>query len=215
VVDPGAPARQQGAHLVLGRGPTQAGQHGGSSARAAAPVAVAAQCSMADRSRNDSPPLGTGPLEGEADRHDVPAPVDLADAHAVVHPHVGVEGQVGPLARDGVHGSDLDAGLLERHQEGGQPLVLGHLGVGPGEHEGVVRLLGVGGEHLLAVDDPLVAVAHGAGLRRRHVGPDSGSVKPSTMMISPRSAGGRMSFFCSSVPMCRMTPAIMRVVPTP
>ena len=55
-------------------------------------------------------------------------------------------------------------GVLSRHQEEGQALVLGQGRVGPGEQEDMRGVLGVGGEDLLPVDDPLVAVADRPGL---------------------------------------------------
>ena len=48
--------------------------------------------------------------------------------------------------------------------EVGDALVLGHLGIGAGQQHAQVGLLAVGGPDLLAVDDPLVAVAHRPGL---------------------------------------------------
>ena len=75
-----------------------------------------------------------------------------------------------------------------------RPLCFGDVGVGAGQQEHVVGDVGVGREHLLAVDDPLVAVADGAASARAATSePASGSLKPSTMMISPRSALGRIS----------------------
>jgi hypothetical protein len=43
--------------------------------------------------------------------------------------------------------------------------------------------------------------------------PDSGSLKPSTMMISPRTARGRISRRKSSVPARKMARATITVVP--
>ena len=45
------------------------------------------------------------------------------------------------------------------------PRCLADLGIGAGEEEDVLREVCATREHLLAVDDPVVAVADGAGLR--------------------------------------------------
>ena len=50
------------------------------------------------------------------------------------------------------------------------PLCFGAVGVGAGEEEDVVGVLGLGRPDLLAVDDPLVAVEHGGGLEPGEVG---------------------------------------------
>ncbi len=49
--------------------------------------------------------------------------------------------------------------------------MLGRLGVGADQAEDPVGLVGVGGPDLLAVDDPVVALIHGAGLDGGEVGP--------------------------------------------
>ena len=61
-------------------------------------------------------------------------------------------------------------GLLHRHEEVADALVLRRVGVGAGEQEDVVGVLGLRGPHLLPVDDPLVAVEHGGGLEAGEVG---------------------------------------------
>ena len=49
-------------------------------------------------------------------------------------------------------------------------LCFGAVGVGVGDQEDVLAVVRVGGEHLGAVDDPAVTVAHRAGLAGGDVG---------------------------------------------
>ena len=65
---------------------------------------------------------------------------------------------------------DLDAGLVHRQHEVRDALVLGHVPVGAGQQHAVVGVVGAGVPHLLAVDDPLVAVALGPGRESGEVG---------------------------------------------
>ena len=65
---------------------------------------------------------------------------------------------------------DVDAGRVGWHQEHRHSLVRADIGVGHGHHDQERRRLGVGGEELPAVDDPLVAVLDGARLEQRGVG---------------------------------------------
>ena len=58
--------------------------------------------------------------------------------------------------------------------------MLGGRRVCPGEQEHVVGVLGPRGPHLLAVDDPLVAVDDGRGLERREIGTRIGFAEPLT-----------------------------------
>ena len=58
---------------------------------------------------------------------------------------------------------DLHPRRLHVHDEHGEALVLGHGGVRAGQEDAVITVLGPGGPDLLAVDDPLVPVLHGAG----------------------------------------------------
>jgi hypothetical protein len=70
-----------------------------------------------------------------------------------------------------VHGLDLDARVVERHDEGRQAGVLRCAGIGAGEEEDVVAEVGIGREHLLPVDDPPVTVAPLPCLHSRDVRP--------------------------------------------
>ena len=100
-----------------------------------------------------------------------PAVVDLPDAVPVGEPDVAVVADVGRLVADGGQRLALEPGRAGRHQEHGQALVLGQRRVGPGDQEDVRGVLGVGGEDLLPVDDPLVAVTDRPGLGRGDVRP--------------------------------------------
>ena len=84
--------------------------------------------------------------------------------------HVGEEDLVELPGPVGLHdGPNLDPVLLHGDQEVRDALVLAGVGVGAGQQEDVVGVLGLGGPHLLAVDDPLVAVQLGLGLERGEI----------------------------------------------
>ena len=70
--------------------------------------------------------------------------------------------------------SDLDALLVHVEREVGDALVLGDIGVGAGDEHAEVGDLAARGPHLLAGDDPLLAVLDGAGLQAGEVGPGAG-----------------------------------------
>ena len=110
-------------------------------------------------------------LEAERGHGDLPPVVHAADdvllrAAGVVEEHLVELGRAVGL-HDRAH---LDAGLLHRHEEVRDALVLRRVRVGAGEQEDVVGVLRLGRPDLLAVDHPLVAVEHGLGLQRREVG---------------------------------------------
>ena len=90
--------------------------------------------------------------------------------------------------------------LLHRHEQVRDALVLGRVGIGAGEQEDVVRELGLRRPHLLAVDDPLVAVEHRLVFSDARSEPEFGSLKPWHQRTSPFMICGRNSCFCSSVP---------------
>ena len=86
---------------------------------------------------------------------DGPAVVDVADAVAVGHAHVGHE-LLAELHRavehlDAVH---LDAGLVDREDEHGEAAVLGHVPVGAGQAQAPVGPPRAGGPDLRAVERP-------------------------------------------------------------
>ena len=66
----------------------------------------------------------------------------------------------------GLHNwTHLNAGLAHGHQQVRDSFVFCRLGVGAGKQENIVSVLGTGGPHFLAVDDPLVAVEHCRGFQ--------------------------------------------------
>ena len=105
-----------------------------------------------------------------------PAPVLLADAVRHRHAHIGEEHLVEIVPA--VHGDDrphLDAGAVHvDQQEGDALLLLRGLRVGAHQREDPVRIVRAAGPDLGAVDDILVAVAHGAGPERGEVGAGAG-----------------------------------------
>ena len=111
------------------------------------------------------------PLEAEGGHRHLPAVVHAADDVVLRAAGVGEEDLVElrrPVGLD--DGADLDALLVHRHEQVGDAGVLGRVGVGAGEQEAVVGVLGLGGPDLLAVDDPLVAVELGLALQAGEVG---------------------------------------------
>ena len=100
-----------------------------------------------------------------------PAVVLGADAVGLRHAHV-VEEDLAELGLAGdlpqrLHGH---AGRLHVHDHGRDALVAGRIGIGAREEPDVVGDQRVRGPDLLAGDDVVVAVAHGAGLQRRQIG---------------------------------------------
>ena len=114
-------------------------------------------------------PAHDTPFEGQGHAHDRPSAVHLTEAPLIAYPHAAVEGGVRPLAGHSRNGLDLDAWKTHGHQEHGQALVLGDIGVGPGQEDHPVGLVCHGGPHFLTVDHPLVAIADGLGGDGRHV----------------------------------------------
>src|SRR5262245_23724024 len=84
--------------------------------------------------------------------------------------HVVVEHLVDVVLAHQVHRHQLDACRVHRDDEHRDALVLLRLGVGADGEPAVVGAAGEAREHLLAVDDVLVAVAHGPGRQRGEVG---------------------------------------------
>ena len=112
-----------------------------------------------------------GALEVERRLGDRPAVALAADevggvAHRVVEEHLVEDGVAGHLAQR----PDGDAGLVEREREPRDAGVLGHREVGAGEEHPVVGLHRHAAPHLLAVDDPAVAVALGPRRQAGEVG---------------------------------------------
>ena len=123
--------------------------------------------------------------------------------------HVGgrharaVEQHLAELAGDPVDHLErtlLDAGLVHRHRERGDALVLRHVGIGAGEQQAPVGDVGVAGPDLVPVDDVLVAVAHRARAQRREVGAGVGFAEALAPAVAPadqrRAGSGRRSRRC-------------------
>ena len=110
------------------------------------------------------------PLVGQRRVRRGPAVVETADQRRVRHPGVGDEDLVEEcMARHLLERTDVDTVLEHVEGEVRDALVLGHVGVGAGEQHAEVGVLAARGPHLLAVDDPLVAVLDGAGLQAGQV----------------------------------------------
>ena len=104
-----------------------------------------------------------------------PAVGDPADEGVVVDTSIGDEHLVEQCpARHLGQGADLDAGLVHVEREVRDALVLGQIGIGAGDEHAHVGDLTTGGPDLLAVDDPLVAVAVGPALQPGEVGTGPG-----------------------------------------
>src|SRR5207302_8586705 len=113
-------------------------------------------------------------LDVERFTHHSPSVVHLAQPVLVVDTDVAVVDDVRAVAVDGADALDLDTWRIQWHQEHGQALVLWRVGIGIGDQEDVLAVVGPGGEHLGAVDYPAVAVAHRAGLAGGDVRPTLG-----------------------------------------
>ncbi len=119
------------------------------------------------------------PLEPEGRHGHFPSIVHAPDDVVLGAADIGQEDLV-ELGRavDLLDGAHLDAGLLHRHQEVGDAGVLGGVGVGPGQQEDVVGSARLGGPHLLAVDDPLIAVQLGLRREAGQIGSRVGFAEP-------------------------------------
>ena len=101
---------------------------------------------------------------------DVPAFVDLADDLLLGHLHVVEEGLAeGRIAADQQDRPGRDAGRFHVEQQEADPALLG-LGRRPHQAEDPVGLVGIAGPHLLAVDQPVIALVLGLGLEPGEVG---------------------------------------------
>ena len=91
-----------------------------------------------------------------------PAVAHVPDAVRIGDPHFGQVHLVElGLARDLNQGANLDSGSVHIESEVGEPLVLGHVRIGPGYKHAPVSDVGQRVPDLLAGDHPFVAVAHG------------------------------------------------------
>ena len=98
------------------------------------------------------------------------AAVEVADHVVVVHEHVVEEDLVGALVAHRPDGPDGEAGVVERHEEQRDAVVLGCVGVGAGADPVPLGEVRRGGPGLLAVEPPAVAVAGGLELHVGRVG---------------------------------------------
>ena len=96
--------------------------------------------------------------------------VELADHVVVVHEHVVEEHVVGALVTHGPDRVDGDAGIVEGHEEEGDAVVLGGLGIGSRADPVPLGEVGGRGPGLLSVEAPPVTVARRLELHRRGVG---------------------------------------------
>ena len=111
----------------------------------------------------------------ERGHRSTPAAADLAEDMVVRDADVVEEDLVElGLACDLVERPDLDPLGLHVQQEVGHALVLGLLRVGSGDQHPPPGNMGQRGPDLLAVDDPLVAIAHGPGGKPGHIGTGTG-----------------------------------------
>ena len=109
-------------------------------------------------------------LEAERRHGDLPAVVHATDDVVLGAANIGEEDLV-ELGRavDLLNRPHLDPGLLHRDEEVGDAGVLRRVGVGAGQQEDVVGVVGLGRPHLLPVDHPLVPVELGPRLEAGQV----------------------------------------------
>ena len=107
----------------------------------------------------------------DGSHHDRPRAVDRADDEVGARARVGEE-HLGELRAVGevADGADVDARLVGRHEDQRQPAVLRRVGIRPAQHVQPVGARPEGHPDLLAVQHPLVAVAHGAGAHATEIG---------------------------------------------
>ena len=126
------------------------------------------------------------------------------DAHVLVE-DLGVAAELAEVLAAGAPSSATSRtiftpGRVGRHDEHRRALVRARVGVGDRHDDQEVGDRGVGGEPLVAVDDPLVAVAHGARLQQRRVRARRSRARSSRTPTcrSPASSGCSQRSFCSS-----------------
>ncbi len=98
-------------------------------------------------------------------------------------------------------------------EERGDAAVLRHVGVGAGEQQAPVAVVRARRPHLLAVDDPLVAVAVGAGAQPGEVGAGAGlgeQLAPDLRRPAASRAGS-----ASAAPRCRSAMIVGPAIPMP
>jgi hypothetical protein len=116
-------------------------------------------------------PLFSSPTRVEGLGDILEALVQLSDPVFVADPGVVEEHLIGDLALpDRGHRLDLHAGAIHRHQEERDPLVLGCIGIGPRAEPVPFGEVRRGGEDLLTVETPAIAVADGLERHRGRIG---------------------------------------------
>ena len=151
----------------------------------AAPLPETACRSFMSIEMRDAPPL--------VDRAEPQRVVDLR----VVEEHLAELGVAGDLTQR----ADGDARLLHRHEERGDPSVLGRVGVGAGEQQAERRDVAEAGPHLLPADGPSESPSRTALVARpARSEPAPGSENSWHQISSLRAIGRRKRSFCSSVP---------------
>ena len=107
---------------------------------------------------------GRGPLEAQGRHRDLPPVVDLTDPECIGNAHAVEEDLVERCrAAHLPNRTDHDARGIHGYQERGDARLLDDIGISAREQHAVVGELRIGRPDLLAVDDPVIAVAHSLG----------------------------------------------------
>ena len=129
---------------------------------------------LGTESRHAARSDGRALVHQDRDR-DPPPAADVSQPVLVGYPNTVEEHVVEP--RSAVHladGPHFDAGRAHVDDEAGEPLVLGHVRVGPDDDHPPPAEVGAGIPGLLSVDDPVRAVASRPGQESGDVGPGPG-----------------------------------------
>ena len=113
---------------------------------------------------------GAALFQAERRGHDFQPAIHLAQPVAVWDSDIGIEGYIGALIRIGIDRRYFDPRRIHRHQEHGDALMLGRLGVGAGQEQNIGSKVRPAGPHFLAVDHPVITVPHGTGFGGKYVG---------------------------------------------
>ena len=104
------------------------------------------------------------------------AAVHLAQAIPIGNAHIVIESGVGPLVHEGSDRVNLDPGVIEWNEKHSDTLVFRRIGICTRDEQHVAGKVGARSEHLLAVDDPIVTIAHGRVFAANTSDPPDGSV---------------------------------------
>ena len=145
------------------------------------------------RETGGDPGADRHPLVHQRGERHVPAVIDRAEPLRVGNPDVGeidlIEIRTPAGLLDRPH---LDSRTFHVEKEHGETLVLRHIGIGAGQKDTIVGIMRAGGPDLLAVDDPLVAVAFPRGYAVPATSePPEGSENSWHQIFSPEASGGR------------------------